>query len=76
MELGDLVKRICTFDEWKKHNSWMGDWDQSGHYKEIGIVVDFEKFSTLLVIHWPLAGVSWEEPEDVERLDGNHIGRA
>ena len=44
--------------------------------EEIGIVIDFEKFSTLVVVHWPTTGISWEEPEEMERLDGNHIGRA
>ena len=65
MKVGDLVKRGDSFKEWMKHNSWMSlDEEQ-----EIGILIEIEfpeVGAFTHVVQWPVTGLSWEDPADLE----------
>ena len=69
MKIGDLVKRKPIWTEWTKHNSWMTDDEET----EIGVITDIEKnhglLQNLMVILWPVTGLSFEAENDLEVLD-------
>lgn len=38
---------------------------------EIGMVIDIKTYSSGkqdIIVHWPFTGVSWEEPQDLEKI--------
>ena len=68
MKIGDLVKRGSVWKEWVKHNSWMVDEEE----REIGMIIDIKTYSDGrqdIIVHWPFTGVSWEEPQDLEKIN-------
>lgn len=68
MKPGDLVKRCDTFKEWLKHNSWMSLEEE----QEVGILIQIGKPSSMApnrythVVSWPVTGISWEIPSELE----------
>jgi uncharacterized protein YycO len=61
MKVGDLMKRSDTFKEWiEQGNVWMTLEEE----QEIGVMLENDK--GLIVVHWPHAGISWEDKENVE----------
>ena len=69
MRIGDLVRRSPIWVEWTKHNSWMTMDEET----EIGVITDIEKkhglLQDLMVVLWPVTGLSWEDENDLEVID-------
>ena len=64
MNQGDLVKRVNSWHEWQKNNSWMKIEEEN----EIGIVTGRCIRSNRVIVLWGYAGLSYEDKEDLKLL--------
>jgi len=66
---GNLVKRKES--EWTKYNKWL----VFDNANEVGIVVRIENnvcqvsSENYVVVLWPVTGLSWDDPEDLELVN-------
>ena len=69
MKQGNLVKRKES--EWTKYNKWL----VFDNANEVGIVVRIENnvcqvsSENYVVVLWPVTGLSWDDPEDLELVN-------
>ena len=64
MNIGDLVKRKPEWGDWVKHNPWM----YTHRDLQIGIIVSINKVSNFQIL-WPDQTLTWEEEEDLEKIN-------
>ena len=72
MKVGDLVRRISAWREWQRHNHWM----TIEEVEEVGIIIEVipeYEYDSGLTHHiaWPIAGLLWEDPNELELINGN-----